>query len=449
MNGPRTALLAAGMAMVLAAQGYAWGMQAAERTFRQNIAEDGTLLSAKVGGGGGVTVRAAHLACAGCHGGDAAGRTEGGVSAPAIDGFRLTKPWGHVFPDGRRRVAYDAAAFHKAVTSGIDPSGNSLDAAMPRYEISAAHSSALFSWLGKISSPGTVGVLRIGYPASAGMGEGVDAMRRMIDRVNAEGGIHGRKFELLGVEAGQSPPQLLAFLCPLPLAVHESRWSIGKDTLTIGCEVHADGAGTVSFGVLSSPSARVPVLERYAREILGVPSERIRVFPQADVAPPEDGGTGAGLPPLVIIAERLGNHIRDAVSDAARLGVRPRLLIAAGESVVASGSRAAPAGVHPEGMLAALPLPPDLASGRGVAARVGTSVVAVLLEAVARAGNDADPAGIAKQVARLSGLRIEGMPVLAFGPGRPHALSGIHLVALGGFHPIIPNPAAWWYDPER
>ena len=449
MSWSGAAMIAGGFAILLAAQGHASGLQTPERIFRQNMSDEGSLIAARVGGGDGVTVRAAHLACAGCHGGDAAGRTEGGVSAPAIDGFRLTKPWGHVFQDGRRRDPYDAASFHRALTAGIDSSGNRLDASMPRYDISADGSSALFSWLVNLSSSSTAGVVRVGYPETGTMVDGVDAMRRMIDRVNAEGGIHGRRFELVGVEAGQSAPQLLAFLCPLPLPLEESRWRIGKDVLTIGCEVRREGAGTISYGVLSSPTARVPVLETYAKEVLGVSPDRIRVFRSGNEVRSSGAAKVAAPAPLVIIAERMGEEVRRAVAAAAIEGVRPRLLIAAGESVVVSGRLPAPVGTPPVDILAALPLPPDPAGGRGVAARVGAAVTAVFLEAVARAGSDADTTRVAMQVARLSGLRIEGMPVLSFGPGRTYALTGIHLVALGGADPAVPSPAAWWYDPDR
>jgi mono/diheme cytochrome c family protein len=108
-----------------------WGA----RLFLDGQAASG--VSARVGPDDGVEVPLQTVACARCHGTDAAGRSEGGVAAPAIDWFRLTKPWGHNFEDGRRRQAYVAESFHRALALGLDPSGNRLDTRMPRFSLSS------------------------------------------------------------------------------------------------------------------------------------------------------------------------------------------------------------------------------------------------------------------------------------------------------------------------
>ena len=86
--------------------------------------------------GGGAEVPATLLACAGCHGRDGRGGAEGAIAPSDLTRTTLTRPYGHVRPDGRRRPPYTKALLTRAIALGIDSGGATLDPAMPRYRLS-------------------------------------------------------------------------------------------------------------------------------------------------------------------------------------------------------------------------------------------------------------------------------------------------------------------------
>ena len=86
---------------------------------------------------GELDVPASTVTCAGCHGARGEGKTEGGVTAGNLDVGAPLKPYGHTHPTGRRHGPFDEASFARAVTGGVDPAGNNMLAAMPRYKMSA------------------------------------------------------------------------------------------------------------------------------------------------------------------------------------------------------------------------------------------------------------------------------------------------------------------------
>lgn len=93
------------------------------------------------------TVRAdgSRFACAGCHGADGRGDGEGGTLIPPVTWDVLTTPTG-------LRPAYDAAHFARAVRSGIGPDGQTLSAAMPRYEMDDAAMAGLVESLKQLDA---------------------------------------------------------------------------------------------------------------------------------------------------------------------------------------------------------------------------------------------------------------------------------------------------------
>jgi ABC-type branched-subunit amino acid transport system substrate-binding protein len=144
--------------------------------------------------------------CAGCHGEDGHGRPEGGIVPTDITFEHLTLAYGHSHDNGRKHAAFTADTIAAAIAGGIDPAGNRLDSAMPRYALSASDSADLIAYLKRLSTDADPGlsesVIRLGtlLPMRgplAGMGQAMkDMLSAYFDEINARGGIYNRKIRL-------------------------------------------------------------------------------------------------------------------------------------------------------------------------------------------------------------------------------------------------------------
>jgi len=159
-----------------------------------------------------VDVPAAALPCGGCHGMRGEGKTEGGVTAGDITWSNLIKPYGHTHPSGRKHGPFTESSVIRAVVNGVDPSGNDLLVAMPRYKLTAEDMADLLAYLKRIDTdldPGlteanvTVGLV---LPSSGALSEVGAAMKDVLtayfDNINSRGGIFNRKIELKVADAG-------------------------------------------------------------------------------------------------------------------------------------------------------------------------------------------------------------------------------------------------------
>ncbi|MDT7603247.1 MAG: hypothetical protein QOF61_1244 [Acidobacteriota bacterium] len=164
---------------------------------------------------GEIDVPASTVTCGGCHGFKGEGKTEGGVTAGNLQWSNLTKPYGHTHPSGRQHGAFDEMSFVRAVTGGVDPRGNTLQVAMPRYRMSAEDMADLVAYLKRIETdrdPGltdtTIGVGLL-VPAKGALGETGQAIRAVtaayFEEINRQGGIYNRKLELKVAETGDNP----------------------------------------------------------------------------------------------------------------------------------------------------------------------------------------------------------------------------------------------------
>jgi ABC-type branched-subunit amino acid transport system substrate-binding protein len=157
-----------------------------------------------------VAVPASAVTCAGCHGLRGEGKTEAGITAGALAWPQLLKP--HTHPTGRAHGAFDEASFARAVTAGVDPQGNRLAAAMPRFRMSAEDLADLVAYLRRIESEAEPGVsedaVRVGtiLPTRGALAETGAAMRDVLaayfQDLNARGGVYGRRVELRAAEMG-------------------------------------------------------------------------------------------------------------------------------------------------------------------------------------------------------------------------------------------------------
>jgi len=93
------------------------------------------------------------LPCANCHRASGLGTSESGKTIPPVAWRLLSDPrrgrdgygyFRHLEPSP---APYTPALFHRAVTRGVDSSGNAMSDTMPRYDLSVAQTSALIEYL--------------------------------------------------------------------------------------------------------------------------------------------------------------------------------------------------------------------------------------------------------------------------------------------------------------
>jgi len=151
------------------------------------------------------------LPCAGCHGLDGRGKPEGGVNPSNVTWEFLTKPYGLKHESGRQHPPYTERALELAITRGLDPAGNKLLQAMPRYVMSREDLNDLVSYLhllGKERDPGVtdnkivIGTLVETSGALADWGKTITAVTNAVfEEVNSQGGLYGRRLELHVIES--------------------------------------------------------------------------------------------------------------------------------------------------------------------------------------------------------------------------------------------------------
>lgn len=169
---------------------------------------------------GATEVPASLLPCAGCHGLDGQGKPEGGLVPSVITWEALTKPYGAAEQNGRTRPRYTEASLKRAITDGVDPAGNKLLVAMPRYRLSREDLDDLTAYLKRLASdrdPGlTENTISIGTllplkgpAAEVGRATG-NILRAYFDDINQRGGIYNRRLELTIAETSESPAEIIA-----------------------------------------------------------------------------------------------------------------------------------------------------------------------------------------------------------------------------------------------
>ncbi|MFJ3468445.1 ABC transporter substrate-binding protein [Pseudomonas sp. NPDC090201] len=184
---------------------------AGKRLYREGVSASGAEVSARIGLSG-TPIPAATVPCAGCHGSDGRGRPEGGVRPPDITWRRLSAPYAQQVRAGRSRPPYSESGFSHAIIEGIDPAGQGLDPAMPRFVMSSQDQSNLLAYLKRLEDDADPGVqpkaLRLGTllpseGALAPLGDTVAAVLvGALTAINDAGGIHGRRLELEIVDPG-------------------------------------------------------------------------------------------------------------------------------------------------------------------------------------------------------------------------------------------------------
>jgi ABC-type branched-subunit amino acid transport system substrate-binding protein len=173
------------------------------RIYHEGVSASGREITAQVGMAH-ATVPGPAVACGNCHGPDGIGRPEAGVDPSTITWSHLTKSYGHVHANGRSHPAYDDQSFARTVTSGVDPAGNLLEPAMPRYVLATDDMRDLIAYMKRLETDVDAGItdssIRIGTLVPEGFAAG-DALRQAIEAafedVPAAGGLYGRRIDLV------------------------------------------------------------------------------------------------------------------------------------------------------------------------------------------------------------------------------------------------------------
>ncbi|MBK9517240.1 MAG: ABC transporter substrate-binding protein [Anaeromyxobacter sp.] len=366
------------------------------------------------------------LTCGSCHGEDGLGRPEGSVDPSIVTWSELTRAGGHVHP-GRRHRPFDARTLARSITDGVDPDGQRLDGAMPRYSMSREDLDALVAWMKVLElqlDPGlTPTLIRLGtvLPEAGPAAEVGRAMRATLEaavkEVNAAGGLNGRRLSL--AVAGYDPGRESAAAAARRLSTKEPVFAMvsgfapgGEEELAAWAEAELipqvgpfspvarpPGAGHYTFYLQPGPRELARVLVEHAARQPGLADPRLAVLRPEGAPALEAAARGAleqaaarGWRKVETVALGPDGPSREEVARLADQGTEVVLLLgddralagflsqalAAGwtpwvmapGTLAARGAAEAPAGFDGRVLLAYPALPEGEASGRARLARL-------------------------------------------------------------------------------
>jgi ABC-type branched-subunit amino acid transport system substrate-binding protein len=460
--------------------------QAGRTLFVRGIGISGAVQAAL--GPGQVPVQATAMPCASCHGRDGRGRPEGAVVPPDITWPVLGAPAER--PGIGRRGGYDRAAIIRAVTLGIDVEGRALDPVMPRYRLSlddAGHLAAYLQTLGAIAEPGlTPDRLVLGTILAREEAPEGAILRAAIDRLDAAGGLFGRRVELVARPAAPSPAEAVRrLMADQPVFALVAPW-IAHDERAIAEYAEAEGVPMIGAETLF-PDAAGPAPRYLFFLDGGIPAEA-RILAQA--------AAGLGPAPLALIErddlptgaasvfERAGTSVlRRRLGDTdspdalvrglSRAGIGRILWLAPGlDGFAAAASRAGyrPTLLAPAefgGAFGALPVPVTLAFRTGpgdqtpealeayrdlatsyhlpdqdrTAQLRALAAIRLLIAALERAGRDVTRESLVTTLEGTHDLRTGLVPPLSYGQSRRIGATGAWL--------LRPGSPPEWRDPTR
>jgi ABC-type branched-subunit amino acid transport system substrate-binding protein len=159
-------------------------------------------------GSGDLELPASSFPCSNCHGLKGEGSREGGLQPPPLEWSKLSSA-GQSTVTRQDRPPYDETTLARAITQGLNSKGGKLHPGMPHYKMTGEQMSDLIAYLKKIgkeidADPGlSESAIRVGaaLPMTgplARIGEDVKlALEAYFTETNKQGGIYGRKFELV------------------------------------------------------------------------------------------------------------------------------------------------------------------------------------------------------------------------------------------------------------
>ncbi len=331
-----------------------------------------------------IEIPASSVPCSSCHGRDGRGRPEGGVSPSDLRWESLTRPYGVTHPSGRTHPAYDERLLKRAVSLGLDPAGQPLHVAMPRFRMSLGDMADLVAYVKRLGGDPAPGVsetsVRIGVVlpppgALSPLGEAVRAaLAAQLARWNAEGGLYGRTLELRSVEPPAPPAErraaVAAFLDRENVLAVAAPFLPGAEaeltTLFTEREVPVIGpftlhprseAGRSIFYLLPGLEAQGRALARFAGSL---PAGAEGARPAIAAAAGDDlAATIAGIrdaapaPPALVRWPAGAFEPAEAARSLAAVGADPVFFLGSGAEAVSLLQAAAAIGWHPRLLLTA------------------------------------------------------------------------------------------------
>ncbi|MDZ3992069.1 ABC transporter substrate-binding protein [Pseudomonas sp. Teo4] len=474
--------------------------QAGKRLYREGVSSSDAQLLARVGASG-MSVPASVLPCASCHGTDGRGRAEGGVKPPSLDWQRLALGQGQRQANGRSYPAYSEGTLARAIQHGVDPAGNRLDAAMPRFELTLADQRNLTAYLKRLSDERDPGVeesvLRLGtlLPGSGPLADAGHVVRAVIEdglaQLNEQGGIHGRRLELVVLDPGNDTAsasqalnrlvdeqQVFALISPLAPMLDEQLVTALEqhDVPLVGSTPRSGGSAQI-FDPLPGLPTQLLSLAEHARNALGVPADGLRVVyagaEQAALAEqvrerlqqqgwatgPVQAFAGQAVDGQGVVFVGRAPAFAELANALQASGREPYLLAAS--SQVAGAVAQLPAHWSQRVFLAYPYVPDDwtehgLATLSGVQRRQGLDprqaslqvntlcALRLLTEALKQIGRDASREQLVAALEGLHDVSTGLTPALGFGPGRRQGMAGAHVVAVA-----LPGPRFTSVAPYR
>jgi ABC-type branched-subunit amino acid transport system substrate-binding protein len=439
-----------------------------------------------------ITVPATAVPCASCHGRDGRGRVENGIAPPDITWQALTKPARGDAAAERSRDAYSDALVLRAVTMGIDASGNRLDPVMPRFALPLPDAADLLAYLrlvGELPDPGLgAQTLVVGTVARAGDAAVPALLAAYFDAVNRRGGLFGRRLSLQVAEPreDETPGQALARLAAAGGSFALLAPRIAGDEATAVAAVEAEGLPTIgplTPRVQAAPRSRYVFylnggVEAEGRALASFAATTLRrgnatVAVVADASPLSQAAAqaataelGDSQPDAAILppdSPRVASLLRNggpvlwfADSLLARAAVRglagtpPTLLLPSevAADFLAGGApvptylafTAGPADIAPDAAAELLGLSPGpgLRPQDRAAARQALAAAKLLVTALQRAGHEVTRERLVDALEAVQSFRSGLLPPVSFAASRHIGSTGVWIVPLGG------GPAVWW-----
>lgn len=190
-----------------------------KRIYLEGKSDSGVEIKALLSGS---EVPASVLPCGSCHGADGKGNPEGGVVPSDIRYEALSRNYQQANAQGRQHPPYDEKSLKRAISMGLDPAGNPLHPAMPKYQLTQADMEDLIAYLKKVGDDLDPGLTANSIKVAALLPPGglqadlpkacAGILRAYFDRVNQGGGVYRRQLQPVFWSEASGGPSFAEFL---------------------------------------------------------------------------------------------------------------------------------------------------------------------------------------------------------------------------------------------
>ena len=273
------------------------------------------------------------FACANCHGLTGEGTNEGGLISPPITPEALAASHTSGLT-GLERGPYDVTTTIRSIRDGLDASGGRMHPGMPLYQMSADQMADLIAYMKKLGGEIDPGLsettIKVGAAlpltgALASIGEDVrNALAASFAEVNDQGGVYGRRIELIVEDSRGDPAGTLEATRRLIedkgafalVGSFEPKGSEAANELIQRSEIPLIGPVTLSPRAVIPPNRYVfyllPTFRDQARALVDFVESLRHSAESADQTPSVPGSKARGARLAVIYAD--GELEADAVS---------------------------------------------------------------------------------------------------------------------------------------